>query len=397
LVPYIRIPRKTALYVPAILMILSFSLRAGESRDYRASLEKTKTDLKQVREQINLERQRIQKEKKEEKQTAVYIRKLERELDMTRKELDVFNNNIRVMESDMAEINRRIESTKNEISARKKAVEALLRGHYKKKDMKMASLLMNSRSFSEFITRYKFVKIIGKKNMKVVNEYADALERLEADKQALIEYKNEIEGLKKEKQEQFKRFKNERANKHLYLSKIKSDIEKRKALISELEQSARKLGAFMEQMEARAGLEDAGAESAFRNFAGKFPWPVDGGYVIVKFGKFKHPQFGSMVENRGLHISEKPGVNVYSIFKGDVKYADWFDGFGKMVIIHHGGNYYSIYGHMSKLIVRPGEKVDIRQKIGEVGETESLFGYELYLEIRKKAVPVDPLKYLRRR
>jgi septal ring factor EnvC (AmiA/AmiB activator) len=203
--------------------------------------------------------------------------------------------------------------------------------------------------------------------------------------------------MKKEKEGEWKRFKNEKWQKRVYLNTIKVDIQKRKKLIGELEQSAKNLSSFMEQIEISAGLEDASAETAFLNFAGKFPWPVDGGVVLAKFGKFKHPQFGSIVDNRGLHIGERPGAPVYSIFKGIVKYADWFEGYGKMVIIHHGGNYYSIYGHMSKITVNTGDSVDIKQEIGKIGDTESFYGYELYLEIRKKATPLDPLRYLRKR
>lgn len=368
-----------------------------ETKDYSKKLEATRKDLKQLKERLNQERQRIQSEKKQEKVTTKYIQKLEREIDVTRKELDVFSNNIGVLSSDIADMDRRMAEANQKILEKRKTVEAILRQQYKSRDNEYLSVLLTARSFSEFIKRYKFVKIISRKNMRQVEEYGAALAQLEADRAALAEYHADLKGMKKEKEDEFKKFKNEKWQKYAYLNAIKKDIQKRKKVISELEQSAKNLSSFMEQIEISAGLEDASAESAFRNFAGKFPWPVDGGSVLAKFGKFKHPQFKSIVDNRGLHIREKPGAPVYAIFKGVVKYADWFEGYGKMIIIHHGGNYYSIYGHMSKILVGAGQSVDIKQKIGEIGDTESFYGYELYLEIRKKATPVDPLKYLRRR
>jgi septal ring factor EnvC (AmiA/AmiB activator) len=342
-----------------------------EIKDYSKHLEKTKNDLRQVKEQLSQERQRIQAEKKQERVTTRYIQKLEKEIDVTRKEMDVFSNNIGVLQSGISDMDRRMADKQKVILEKRKIVETILRQQYKNKDREYLSVLFSSRSFSEFIKRYKFVKILSKKNMQQVIEYSAALEQLERDRRALLEYHGELKIMKKEKEDEFKKFKNEKWQKNNYLSGVKKDIQKRKKVIGELEQSAKNLSSFMEQIEISAGLEDASAESAFLNFAGKFPWPVDGGSVLAKFGKFKHPQFGSIVDNRGIHIREKPGAPVYSIFKGVIKYADWFEGYGKMIIVHHGGNYYSIYGHMSKLSVSAGDKVDIKQKIGEIGDTES--------------------------
>jgi murein hydrolase activator len=386
------------------VLILFFFLPASagpavikeEIKDYNKHLEKTKNDLKQVKDRISQERKKIQNEKQQEKNTSKYIHKLERELDITRKELEVCDNNIGVLQSGIKELDRRISSTEKIIEDKKSAVESILREQYKKKGTEFLSLLLTSASFSDFIKRYKFVKVLSRKNMQQVAEYKEALDRLKDDRKSLTDYRKELSNTKKGKQDDWKRFKNEKWEKHVYLKNIRTDMQKRKKLLSELEVSAKNLSDFMEQIEVKAELQDSNAEAAFRDSAGKFPWPVDNGSVLAKFGKYKHPQFGSIVYNRGLHIGGRLGAPVYSIFKGVIKYADWFEGYGKMVIIHHGGNYYSIYGHLSKILVRVGEQVDVRQEIGNVGDTESFYGSELYLEIRKKAEPMDPLKYLRR-
>jgi septal ring factor EnvC (AmiA/AmiB activator) len=392
---------RKCLYALIIFLILPRVLPAAviqeEIKDYKKHLEQTKNDLKQVKSQITSEREKIKKEKLQEQLAAKHIQRLDREIDITRRELEVFDNNINVLDGGIKKLDERISEAKNIIEEKKKTVETILRQQYKRRDMEFLGLLLNSGSFSDFIKRYKFVKVLSKKNMQQVNEYADTLRQLEDDRQSLSDYQSELSGLKKDKEGEWKRFKDEKWKKHVYISGIKTDIQKRKRLLSDLEESAKNLSDFMEQIEVKAELQDSDAEQAFANSAGKFPWPVDGGYILAKFGKYKHPKFGSIVNNSGLHIAEKLGAPVYTIFKGTVKYADWFEGYGKMVIIHHGGDYYSIYGHMSKLLVGVGDTVDVKQQIGCVGDTESFFGSELYLEIRKKTTPVDPLKYLRRR
>jgi septal ring factor EnvC (AmiA/AmiB activator) len=152
----------------------------------------------------------------------------------------------------------------------------------------------------------------------------------------------------------------------------------------------------MEKIEVAAEMSDKTASEAFGRSSGRFPWPVDSRNVVAKFGKFKHPKFRTVVINRGIHISATYGLPVYSVFGGVVKYADWFEGYGKMVIIQHGGGYYTIYCHMSDISVKEGDKVGIKQTIGAVGDSESFFGNELYFEMRKKSEPVDPLLFLSR-
>jgi septal ring factor EnvC (AmiA/AmiB activator) len=101
--------------------------------------------------------------------------------------------------------------------------------------------------------------------------------------------------------------------------------------------------------------------------------------------------------NRGIDLGVKSGSPVYSVLGGVVRYADWFEGYGKMIVIDHGAGYFTIYGHLSEISAAVNQKVGVRQKIGESGDTESFFGDELYFEMRRKGEPVNPLLYLRKK
>jgi murein DD-endopeptidase MepM/ murein hydrolase activator NlpD len=65
-----------------------------------------------------------------------------------------------------------------------------------------------------------------------------------------------------------------------------------------------------------------------------------------------------------------------------------------MIIVQHGGGFYSVYCHLSDIKVSEGDKVVLKQVIGNTGDTESFYGDELYFEIRSAKGPLDPLKYL---
>jgi septal ring factor EnvC (AmiA/AmiB activator) len=67
------------------------------------------------------------------------------------------------------------------------------------------------------------------------------------------------------------------------------------------------------------------------------------------------------------------------------------------VIIDHGMNYYTLYGHCAEFLVVQGEFVREEQPIASVGDTGSLSGRSLYLEVRYRTKPLDPLQWLRKR
>jgi septal ring factor EnvC (AmiA/AmiB activator) len=111
----------------------------------------------------------------------------------------------------------------------------------------------------------------------------------------------------------------------------------------------------------------------------------------------RHPQFGTMVFRRGIEIEVREGASVRAVSDGQVAYADWYKGYGKLVIIEHGPGFYTLYGNLSRLDLNKGDRVVKGQVIGLAGDTGSLKGTKLYFEIRQNGEAQDPLTWLARR
>jgi septal ring factor EnvC (AmiA/AmiB activator) len=78
-----------------------------------------------------------------------------------------------------------------------------------------------------------------------------------------------------------------------------------------------------------------------------------------------------------------------------VRFAGWFRGFGRIVILDHGDDYFSVSGHLSEMAVAVGDRVGRGAVIGAVGDTGSLSGPQLYFEIRRGGEALDPREWLR--
>ena len=135
------------------------------------------------------------------------------------------------------------------------------------------------------------------------------------------------------------------------------------------------------------------APSRFAEFRGLLKMPVSG-KIISRFGKFIEPRSGVASIRNGIEIEAKRGTPVRAVFKGKTIYADWLKGYGKVIIIAHGDNYYTIYAHVDDMFSRRGEKVKTGQVIATVGQTGSIIGPVLYFEIRHHDDPKDPLAWL---
>ena len=119
-------------------------------------------------------------------------------------------------------------------------------------------------------------------------------------------------------------------------------------------------------------------------------WPVQG-VITLEFGKSS----GYQVFHTGIDIANSQGTPITPFMQGEVVYAgEIFWGYGKHIIINHGDNIRSIYGHLDKIFVFEGQKVNIGDEIGRMGSTGWSTGPHLHLETRVYGLPVNPRVFL---
>lgn len=122
--------------------------------------------------------------------------------------------------------------------------------------------------------------------------------------------------------------------------------------------------------------------------SGGLAWPSRGN-LTSRFGR----RYRS--HHDGIDLAAPRGTPFYAAADGVVEFAGWEGGYGRVIYINHGGGVVTLYGHASKILVEPGQRVIKGQLIGRVGCTGSCTGSHLHFEVRIDGRAVDPLKYLR--
>jgi len=123
-------------------------------------------------------------------------------------------------------------------------------------------------------------------------------------------------------------------------------------------------------------------------------WPVRG-EITGGFGERMDPLSGEDAFHSGVDISAPRGTEVEAAADGVVISADRESGYGKEIVLDHGGGITTRYGHLSQIYVVLGQEVRRGQIIGAVGTTGKTTGPHLHYEVRINHAPVNPSKFLR--
>jgi len=123
-------------------------------------------------------------------------------------------------------------------------------------------------------------------------------------------------------------------------------------------------------------------------------WPLEG-RVGSGFGARQDPINGEGAFHPGIDIEASTGTPVRATADGEVTGMNLGAGYGRQVVLNHGHDLLTVYGHLSALAVVPGQHVTRGQVIGYVGQTGRATGPHLHYEVRVHNVPVNPHKYLR--
>jgi murein DD-endopeptidase MepM/ murein hydrolase activator NlpD len=113
------------------------------------------------------------------------------------------------------------------------------------------------------------------------------------------------------------------------------------------------------------------------------------------FGVRLDPFVRAMAMHTGLDFRSSTGDPVRATANGTVTSAGWSGGYGRMVEIDHGNGFATRYGHLSEILIKPGQTVGIGQTVGRVGSTGRSTGPHLHYETRIDGEAVDPQKFLR--
>lgn len=326
---------------------------------------------------------------------------------------------------ELAEVERRIKATKDDIQREESLRDKLIRHQYMYGNTDAIRLVLSGEDVSTverqlgylgYVTRSR-VATIGRLKMKVAQ--LASLESEAREKQARLVANADAQ--KKARATLV----SERVARQQVLGRIRADIDKNRREVGRLKRDENRLTKLIEQIavelarktetrESRRGETRKKGEDAarIRKPGEAVNEVVDGGFVGRAFstlkGKLKLPvkgeltgKFGAQRDDggltwKGLFIRAEEGQPVKAVADGRVVYADWLRGYGNLVIVDHGAGFLSLYGHNESIAKQVGENTAAGEAIASVGSTGGALDSGVYFELRQDGKPFDPMRWVGR-
>ena len=235
-------------------------------------------------------------------------------------------------------------------------------------------------------------------DIQIIHQFMEQVSLTKEKKTTLQENQKSLKKVKARILEKKSQINKQKKKKSALLKKVRSEKQTYQIAVRELEKSSLELQSLIDRLKkeltTRKGDFIPEDGKGFAMLKGKLLFPVSG-KIISRYGNQIDPKLNTVTFQKGIEISTKRGKEIKAIYEGKVIYADWFKGYGNIIIIDHGGSYYSLSAHLSEIYKSVGDRVEAGEVIALSGDTGSLKGPCLYFELRHHGKPLNPLHWLR--
>lgn len=414
-----------------------------------ASVSQLQKQSSAFKNKISSVQSQINSTKQQKASTQSEIQELDRQLASVQAEITQLNTKI---QETTANLNKSQQELKEAIATREAHYNTLkkrIRVMYEYGNSGYLEALLSSDNFSDFITRLEYTNKLVEYDNKVLKDYTHSEEVIATNVKTIAKDKKQIEDMKAEQAKKQQILDNNIARKNQIVKQLDSNQSTYEAQIADLQQQDANVQALIQKAEAEAKAREVAAAKAKADAAAKakaaaqaakaksssssrtksstrsksssyntgssntsggsssatvyssngkhyqYPIPAYNGYKPNSgYGYRSSPIAGGTEFHTGVDLKATLNTDVIAAESGTVIYAGWRGGYGKCVIIDHGGGYSTLYAHNNVLKVSVGQTVQRGQVIAGAGTTGYSTGVHSHFEVRINGQHTNPTGYI---
>lgn len=354
--------------------------------------------------EVDLEAQKEEVENKIE-ETNTKLEYVQSELSATMLKVQETEDKIIEYENDIEELGEKMNTLQASIDEANQSLQIASQNYEEKSDLlakrlvaiyeagdtQYLDVLLNSKSITDFISKYYIVQEIAEYDSILINQIEEEKNNIEQTRQKLENEQSEIRILKSRSEQTSVVLSNMKTLQQSYIKQL-SEGEK---VLQEQITAFKKEQA---EIEAQILLATNNIDADIQYTGGEMLWPVaiSGTAITSGYGVREHPIQGIVKEHTGIDIGNTPlGAPVVATADGIVTYAGWLGGYGNCVMINHGDGVVTLYGHGNKILTSVNTEVKQGDVIMEVGSTGNSTGPHLHFEVRVNGNYTNPLSYVK--
>jgi septal ring factor EnvC (AmiA/AmiB activator) len=374
--------------------------------EHTPSSAPSNTQLNQVQQQITSHQGKIEESKIKALNLEQELHRIDSEIEKGQQTLRDMDGNLRNLEGFIQHKESEATAIQTQKNAIAEHVKKRLAAFYQTGEVGIINTLFSATDLGDLLNLQEYVQALFRYDQNVLQGYRDQISLLDKAMKELLGAKEELQALIVQVQAGEAALLKSREERDALLAAARTEQELYSQALKELESAAAKLIKTINTARAleiknhkntitRQQAMATGTSSPSTNFAthrGRIQPPVPG-QIIRVFGLYKD-QFGNELHADGIDLAVPAQTDVTAMHAGRIIYADEMQGYGKLVIIDHGEQYYSLVSGLASLDIKKGDDVSAGDIIGIFGEPTGLVNPGLHIEIRHGSTPIDPLLWL---
>jgi len=394
---------RRGLVIGVVLSVMLAPMVARGQKKDELSTEQRR--LRQTQHQLREERERAAEARKKEASVLAQLEEIDRTLARRRQEVADLARRLATVRSEISALRSDIDRLAERKAAQQQALGQRLRAlHRIQAQGGVLPLLLEEADPVRRAVVLRHLTTLTAVDAHIIQRYLETTDQLVQRRTREETRRAEFAALRAGAERERADIDREADRRRALLARVRDERAYHERMVLELSEAARRLEALLralQEKQRRAATSSlpsrpGSAATGFSALRGGLPWPAPG-RLAAAYGAQVHPRFGTRTFRSGIDIEAAEGTDVSAVYSGRVAYTGWFKGYGNLIVLDHGDEYYTVYAHVAEIGVSEGEAVRQGQRIGTVGDTGSLMGSRLYFEVRYQGKPQDPERWLRQR
>ncbi len=354
-----------------------------QADDSEQRLKALQSQIKALRQDVDQTREQRDKERQALRHIEKRIGELHSQLQKTQQQQQTLHQQLKALGSQQQASQKRLQQHRDTL------IE-LARLRHRQGEQGQLKLLLNQQDISTLGRNSLYLEYFNQAQLETINDLDSELKTLQQLEQQTQQQQDHLTQVEHRLNQQQTELADEQQQRQQLLSKANRQLRSQESQLRQLLEDAKQLEQVVQQI-SRENSKRRTKAASFSQQRGKLPWPAKG-KLAASFGQSRH--LGKLTWE-GVVISAPMGNNVRAVADGEVVFADWLRGYGLLLIVDHGQDYLTLYGHNQSLNKQVGEQVKQNEVIAAIGNSGGNDKPGLYFEIRQKGKPVNPKRWCR--
>jgi septal ring factor EnvC (AmiA/AmiB activator) len=388
---------------------LATPARAESATAIERQLAEQRKKIKRVETEIDDHRELIREARTKEINLLGQLEILDQALSEGRDRLANLHRQTAGKEEEIKAKNEELEAVTSAKAKTGEHVRKRLAAYYRLGDIGFMNVTFSTMNLPELLNFKEYFLALIAYDRRVIDDYRQVIETLTRVREELRVEKEELLAVIVEAKQQEEQLSEVRQQRLVLLSRVNTEKKLYQRALTEMEEAATRLTLTMTELQeklakTRRDQERAfsspkkrrpGSNTGFTAMKGRLQPPARGA-VTTYFGKNTQGRFGLTTNADGIDIKTLAGAEIIAIYGGKVVYAGQLRGYGNLLIIDHGQQYYSLLSRAAEFYKGEGDEVKTGEVIGVMSDQGGLLGDGLHFEIRRGTEPENPLSWVNR-